>query len=184
MQQDIPAVVVMGVTACGKSTVADAIARAVGGTHIEGDHFHSADNIARMRAGVPLSDADRAAWLTLLGEMLALAVAAGQRPVLSCSALKRSYRDILRAAVPGLGFIFLQIERGEVERRVARRRHHFMSAELVGSQFDTLENPAGEPDVLVVEATLPVEQISRQARDWWHARGDPFTVPMPGAHDD
>lgn len=167
--QQISAIVVMGVTACGKSTIAEAIAQDVGGKHIEGDQFHSAASIAKMRAGVALDDADREVWLTQLGELLAEAVAAGQRPVLSCSALKRSYRERLRAAVPGLGFVFLAIDQQEVERRVARRRGHFMSRDLVDSQFDTLQIPTGEPRVLTVDATLPVAEISRRATAWWNA---------------
>lgn len=170
MSAVIPALVVMGVTACGKSTVADAIARGIGGRHIEGDQFHSAASIAKMRSGVALDDAGRAAWLDLLGALLAESAAAGERPVLSCSALKRRYRDALRAAVPGLGFVFLQLERDEVQRRVARRHGHFMAPELVDSQFDTLESPVREPGVLTVDATLPVAQIARQAVDWWQAR--------------
>ncbi|WGK60668.1 gluconokinase [Halopseudomonas sp. SMJS2] len=168
-QSIISAIVVMGVTACGKSTIAEAIAQHADGVHIEGDQFHSAASIAKMRAGIALDDADREAWLIELGELLAEAVAAGQRPVLSCSALKRSYREQLRAAVPGLGFVFLDIDREEVERRVARRQGHFMSRDLVDSQFDTLQSPADEPGVLTVDATLPVAEISCQAVAWWDA---------------
>lgn len=169
MQQTIDAVVVMGVTACGKSTIAAAIAQAASGVHIEGDRFHSPASLEKMRAGIALDDADREVWLTQLGELLAEAVAAGQRPVLSCSALKRSYRERLRAAVPGLGFVFLDIDQQEVERRVARRRGHFMSRDLVDSQFDTLQIPTDEPRVLTVDATLPVAEISHRAAAWWNA---------------
>lgn len=167
-QQAINAIVVMGVTACGKSTIAEAIAQAAGGEHIEGDDFHSVASIEKMRAGIALDDADRQAWLGQLGNMLAEAIIAGRRPVLSCSALKKSYRDQLRAAVPGLGFVFLDIDRQEVRRRVARRQGHFMSVELVDSQFATLQRPTGEPGVLTVDATLSVAEISRQAVEWWH----------------
>lgn len=164
----ISALVVMGVTACGKSTVAQAIARRIGGRHIEGDLFHSAESINRMREGIALTDADRALWLHLLGQLVADAVANDERPVLSCSALKRSYRDRLRAAVPALGFVFLDISEAEVRRRAARRRGHFMSTELIGSQFATLQRPDDEPGVLTVDATLPVEEISRQVVHWWN----------------
>ena len=169
MQQEMYAVVVMGVTACGKSVIAEAVAREGGGVHIEGDRFHSPASIAKMRAGIPLDDQDRAAWLQQLGQLLADAIAAGQRPVLSCSALKRDYRQQLRAAVPGLGFVFLQIEREEVARRVRRRRGHFMSRDLVDSQFQTLESPLDEPGVLTLDATLPIAEISCRAVAWWHA---------------
>lgn len=171
MQQAIKALVVMGVTACGKSTVAEAIAEGIGGKHIEGDHFHSATSIEKMRAGIALDDEDRAKWLAQLGQLLVSAIAAGQKPVLSCSALKQSYRDQLRAAVPELGFVFLEIDRAEVQRRSALRKGHFMSKKLISSQFATLQRPDNEPRVLTVDATLPVAEISRLAVEWWAASG-------------
>ncbi|SDS61454.1 gluconate kinase, SKI family [Halopseudomonas litoralis] len=167
MQHGIPALVVMGVTACGKSTIAEAIAQGAGGIYIEGDLFHSAASIKKMRSGIALDDADRSEWLKQLGELLTSAVAAGQKPVLSCSALKRCYRDRLRAAVPALGFVFLDIDQTEVQRRAALRKGHFMSLELISSQFATLQRPDNEPRVLTVDAALPVAEISRQAVDWW-----------------
>ncbi|WP_193072577.1 gluconokinase [Pseudomonas sp. FME51] len=169
MQEGISALVVMGVTACGKSTIAEAIAQGAGGVHIEGDLFHSAASIEKMRSGIALDDDDRAEWLQQLGELLARAVAAGQKPVLSCSALKSRYRDQLRAAVPGLGFVFLDIDQTEVQRRAALRKGHFMSLTLISSQFSTLQRPDNEPGVLTVDATLPVAEISRQAVEWWKA---------------
>lgn len=169
MQQGIPALVVMGVTACGKSTVAEAIAQGAGGEHIEGDQFHSATNIEKMRTGIALDDEDRAEWLGQLGDLLISAIAAGRKPVLSCSALKHDYREQLRAAVPELGFVFLDIDQAEVHRRAALRKGHFMSVELISSQFATLQRPDSEPRVLTVDATLPVTEISQQAVDWWKA---------------
>ena len=169
MQQRINAVVVMGVTACGKSTIAEAIAQGAGGEHIEGDQFHSAASIEKMRAGIALDDGDRAEWLGQLGQLLVNAIAAGKKPVLSCSALKRAYRDQLRTAVPELGFVFLDIDQAEVQRRAALRKGHFMSMELISSQFATLQRPDNEARVLTVDATLPVAEISRQAVDWWEA---------------
>lgn len=171
MSHPLSALVVMGVTSCGKSTIAEAIAEQAGATHIEGDLFHSAESIDKMRSGLALDDADRAAWLTTLGELLHNAVQTGQRPVLSCSALKRTYRDQLRAAVPGLGFVFLKIDEAEVARRAARRKGHFMSPSLIASQFATLETPEQEPRVLTVDATLPVDEISRRAVTWWRSGG-------------
>lgn len=168
-QQHMPAILVMGVTACGKSTIAATIARRAGGLHIEGDQYHSAASIEKMRAGIALDDADRHAWLQRLGELLREAVAAGQRPVLSCSALKRDYRERLRSAVPGLGVVFLDIDKHEVRRRVAQRRGHFMSVALVDSQFETLQSPVGESRVLRVDATRPVAEISLLADEWWQA---------------
>lgn len=171
MQQGINALVVMGVTSCGKSTIAEAIAEGAGGVHIEGDQFHSAASIEKMRSGIALDDEDRLEWLRQLGKLLVSAVAAGQKPVLSCSALKRFYREQLREAIPGLGFVFLDIDQAEVQRRSALRRGHFMSLNLISSQFSTLQRPDNEPRVLTVDATLPVAVISRQAIDWWNASG-------------
>ncbi|WP_408003627.1 gluconokinase [Pseudomonas saliphila] len=164
------ALVVMGVTACGKSTIAEAIAERAGGVHIEGDQFHSAASIEKMRSGIALDDEDRVEWLRQLGELLVSAVAAGQKPVLSCSALSRRYREQLRRAIPELGFVFLDLDQAEVQRRSALRKGHFMSLKLISSQFATLQRPVDEPRVLTVDATLPVAEISRRAVDWWNAQ--------------
>lgn len=109
MNPSLSALVVMGVAGCGKSSIGAAITVRSGGRLIEGDAFHPAENIRKMSAGIPLDDNDRAGWLVRLGEELQAAIAAGERPVLTCSALKRRYRDTLRAAVPALGFVFLEL---------------------------------------------------------------------------
>src|SRR5690606_3856718 len=129
--QRVDAVVVMGVTCCGKSSVADALAERAGDPHIEGYAWHGRENIARLRVGIALGDADRRQWLNRLGGLLADSVARGERPVLSCSALRRDYREQLRSAVPALGFVFLQLDEQEVRRRLAGRHGHFMSADLI-----------------------------------------------------
>lgn len=168
MNTYIPALVVMGVAGCGKSCIGEAIAQRSGGVLIEGDQFHPAANIAKMSAGIPLTDEDRADWLTRLGQEMADAVNAGIKPVLTCSALKQKYRDKLRSAVPGLGFVFLNLTREDAVVRVANRPGHFMPASLVDSQFAALEPPLEEDATLVVDATLPIEVISQQASDWWN----------------
>ncbi|HJV27427.1 MAG TPA: gluconokinase [Aromatoleum sp.] len=168
--QPLPhALVVMGVAGCGKTSVAQAVVARVGGRLIEGDAFHPAANIAKMRAGIPLDDTDRHGWLDQLGAELAACVAAGERPVLACSALKRRYRDQLRRAVPGLGFIFLELSRVAAADRVARRTDHFMPASLVDSQFADLEPPNGEDGVVTVDATLSVADIATAALGNWSA---------------
>ncbi len=147
--------VVMGVSGCGKSRVGAAIA--------ERDEFHSETNRALMQAGTPLTDADRADWLDSLGAELA------RRPggaVLTCSALKRSYRDRLRAASPGLRFAWLDLDRQAAAARVAQRPGHFFPAGLVDTQFEALEAPLHEPGVLRVDALLPPESIAGQVVDW------------------
>lgn len=156
----------MGVAGCGKSTVGAAVARAEQLPLVEGDDFHSAGSRAKMAGGVPLTDDDRSDWLRVLGEQLA---AHGDGVVLTCSALKRAYRDQLRAAAPGLRFVFLEIGRADAQRRVSTRESHFFSAALVDSQFATLESPVGEPLVLAVDALAPLGQLQQQASAWLRA---------------
>ncbi|TDV67852.1 gluconate kinase (SKI family) [Pseudomonas sp. LP_7_YM] len=165
----ISAVVVMGVSGCGKSAVGAEIAKNSGGRLIEGDAFHPQANIDKMSAGHPLNDEDRAGWLTRLGEEVATAVRNGEKPVLTCSSLKLSYRDRLRAAVPGLAFVFLELTPELAADRCSHRPGHFMPASLVDSQFATLEPPYGEDRTLVVDATQSIESIGAEAATWWRA---------------
>jgi gluconokinase len=153
----------MGVAGCGKSSVGAAVAAAEGLPLVEGDDFHSAANRSKMSEGVPLTDADRAQWLTALGEQLAQHA---QGVVLTCSALKRAYRERLRAAAPGLRFVFLEIDRATVQLRVASRGPHFFSATLVDSQFATLESPVGEEGVLTLDAREPIATLQQRVHDW------------------
>ena len=161
-------VVVMGVSGCGKSAVGQRIAQALGLPLIEGDEFHPAANIEKMRQGVPLGDADRAGWLDRLGRELARHEAGA---VLTCSALKRGYRDILRAAAPGLRFVHLALSQQQALQRVAERGGHFYPPSLVASQFAALEDPAGEPGVLAVDACQPLEQVTQQVVRWLRQAG-------------
>lgn len=157
----MPSIVVMGVAGSGKSTLGAALAQALHLPMIEGDDFHPEANRDKMRRGLPLTDADRAGWLARLADALR---AHRQGAVLTCSALKAAYRDGLRAAVPGLRFVFLRIERDEALRRVAARQAtHYFPPEGVDNQFATLEAPQGEPDVLVLDATAPPAELCRQA---------------------
>ncbi len=145
-------IVVMGVAGCGKSGVARKLAAALGLPWVEGDDFHPSANVHKMREGIPLGDADRAGWLQTLCDEVA------QYPqgcVLACSALKRSYRDTLRSVSPGVRFVYLHITPQESLRRVAERSGHFYPPSLVLSQFDTLEDPSGEADVVRVDAMGP-----------------------------
>ena len=155
--------VVMGVSGCGKSRVGEAIARRVGLPLVEGDEFHSEANRARMRGGIPLTDADRADWLDRLGAELQ------RRPggaVLTCSALKASYRDRLRAAAPGLRFAWLDLDAASAEARVGQRASHFFPPGLVATQFEALESPECEPGVLRLDALLPPEAIADRVVLW------------------
>ncbi|KAF1060985.1 MAG: Gluconokinase [Pseudomonas citronellolis] len=166
MQSPIQALLIMGVAGCGKSSVSQALCARNGAFAIEGDAYHPTTNIQKMSAGIPLTDDDRAGWLATLANELRSAVAAGRYPVLTCSALKRRYRDQLRAAVPGLGVVFLELTPQDAVRRVAERAGHFMPASLIDSQFATLEAPHSEPLTLALDATLPVEQLADAALAW------------------
>jgi gluconokinase len=134
--------VVMGITGSGKSTVGATLARKLGVDFVEGDDYHPIENVQRMASGIPLTDDDRASWLSALATRIREARDAGTGLVLTCSALKRSYRDVLRAAAPELRFIFLSGQRALISERVAERRGHFMPASLLDSQLATLEEPA------------------------------------------
>ncbi|GAC1607240.1 MAG: gluconokinase [Ramlibacter sp.] len=154
----------MGVAGCGKSTVAGEIALALGTAFIEGDRFHSPGSHRKMRQGVALTDADRASWLDELGRQL---VAHPAGAVLACSALRSSYRERLRAASPGLRFVFLEIGQALAQERVAARASsHFFPSSLVTSQFEALEAPYNEPGVLCLDAALPAALLAARALEW------------------
>lgn len=166
------AIVIMGVTGCGKSTIAAAICERTGAYLIEGDAFHPPENVRKMRAGIPLTDEDRQGWLEHLAHETADRLATCERVVVTCSALKRRYRDTLRRAVPQLGFVFLALTPAQARERVAHRAGHFMPASLVDSQFRDLEVPDGEPLVLAVDATEDVNAIADEAVAWWRRLGE------------
>jgi len=145
---DALAVVVMGVSGAGKTTVGRALADALGANFIDGDDLHSEAARAKMAAGVALTDDDRWPWLDRVGA----ALASGRR-IVACSALKRAYRDRIRtAAGPRLRFIYLVADAGAMRQRVASRPGHYMPASLVDSQFAALEPPRDEPDVIELSA--------------------------------
>lgn len=139
----VPPVVVMGVSGSGKSTVAQALASRLGGIYLDADDYHPASNKAKMERGVPLTDADRAPWLDAVGRAMRERDADGRPVFMACSALRRVYRERLRAEVPGVYFLLLTASRAELERRLRLRRGHFMPASLLASQLATLEPLAG-----------------------------------------
>jgi gluconokinase len=144
--------VVMGVSGTGKSTIARLLAEDLGWASAEGDDFHSAANIAKMHAGHPLTDEDRLPWLKAIADWIGVREAAGDGGVVTCSALKRSYRDLLRAGHPDVRFICLIGSHDLLEQRLEHRAGHFMPASLLDSQLDTLEplqpdEPGGNIDV-------------------------------------
>lgn len=155
--------VVMGVSGCGKSTLAAAIAQDQGLRFLEGDDFHSSANRSRMRQGFPLTDEDRQGWLSVLGDQLRTSKGG---LVLSCSALKRNYRDRLRSADSNLRFVFLEIPRKQAQVRVGLRSTHFFSTKLVESQFAALEPPLDEDDVLVLDAMQDISDLQVAVSAW------------------
>ncbi|MCW3478645.1 gluconokinase [Neisseriaceae bacterium JH1-16] len=156
-----PNIVVMGVAGCGKSSLGQALSEALGATFIEGDSFHPPENIARMAAGIPLTDDDRAGWLTRLAERLADGRSHGECMVLACSALKRRYRDKLREGDPGLLFVHLSGTPQLIAERMAERSAHFMPQSLIESQFGDLE--ALQTDELAV--VCDIQQSLETIRD-------------------
>jgi gluconokinase len=158
------ALVVMGVSGSGKTTVGMSIAEALGIPFFDGDDLHSAEARAKMTAGIPLNDEDRAPWLDRIGRLLADSASHPAGVVVACSALRRAYRDRLRAAAgPSLRFLFLKGDKALMRSRVALRKGHYMPASLVDSQFATLESPEGESDVVTLAADAHLSDMRDEA---------------------
>jgi gluconokinase len=151
--------VVMGVSGSGKSLVGAAFARALGVDFVEGDKYHSAENVERMKAGIALTDKDREQWLRSLAARLREAKDAGTGVVMACSALKRPYRDMLREAEKDLRFVFLRGDRTLIAQRLAGRTGHYMPASLLESQLATLEEPSPDEDAWVIDITDSPENL-------------------------
>ncbi len=166
----VAVIVVMGGSGAGKSTVARRVARRLGWDFEEGDALHPTANVAKMAAGVPLTDEDRRPWLEAVASWIDAELDAGRHGVITCSALKRAYRDQLRR--PGVMFVYLDVPRAELQRRLARRRGHFMPASLLDSQLATLEPPTVDEDAVTIgtdalrdDVQRIVTAISARARD-------------------
>jgi gluconokinase len=159
-------ILVMGVAGAGKTTVGRALAEALGDgwRFVDADDFHSPENRARMAAGEPLDDAARAPWLAALGRAIDGWLAAGDAVVLACSALRRSYRAVLRRDPTRVRLVYLRVPEPLLAARLAARRDHFMPAALLASQLATLEEPGPDEDALVVDATEPPAALVTRIR--------------------
>jgi gluconokinase len=156
-------VVVMGVSGSGKTTIADGLARAEGWILLEGDSFHPPANIAKMHAGTPLTDEDRWPWLRAIAAREDELLAAGQSAVVACSALKRSYRDILIGARSDTVLLYLRGSKTLIAERMKQRKGHFMPAALLESQFATLEEPGADEHPVIVDIGGPPDQVIQDA---------------------
>jgi carbohydrate kinase (thermoresistant glucokinase family) len=134
-------VVIAGVAGSGKTTVGEQLARRLGWVFADGDSFHPAANVAKMRAGIPLTDADRKPWLAAITAWMDDIITSGQSAVLACSALKRSYREELLGGRDQAAMVFLEVSREQDEVRLSRRKGHFFAEPLVASQYAALELP-------------------------------------------
>src|SRR6476659_9393290 len=151
-------IIVFGVSGAGKTTVGKLLARELGWSFVEADDFHSAANIEKMRNGHPLTDEDRWPWLDCLRKQIERLLSAGETAVLACSALKRAYRDHLRVS-DEVKFVFLRGDYALVEKQLRSRHGHFMDANLLESQFDDLEDPQPDENVLTIELVRTPEDI-------------------------
>jgi carbohydrate kinase (thermoresistant glucokinase family) len=154
-----PRIVVLGVSGCGMSTVGRRLAERLGVGFVEGDALHPPENVRRMRAGIALTDADRHGWLQAVAAELGTPSAARAGVVASCSALRRRYRDLLRAAAPDLRFVHLHGERALLAARLAARTDHYMPPSLLDSQLQTLEPPGPDEDAWRVDIADDVDTI-------------------------
>jgi carbohydrate kinase (thermoresistant glucokinase family) len=154
----------MGVSGSGKTTVGTALAKRLGWLFIEGDDFHPAANVAKMAAGHPLTDADRAPWLAALRQRIEEALASGESAVIACSALKHTYRSVLAGDDPeSVRFVQLDVPIEVLRERLAHRQGHFMPVSLLESQLQTLES---SKTALRVDGTQPVERIVEMVVAW------------------
>lgn len=164
-----PLVVVMGVSGSGKTTVGQDVARRLGVPYGEADDFHPRRNIEKMEAGEALDDDDRAPWLAAIGEWVARHEDRGA--VVTCSALKRAYRDTLRRAAPGVVFLHLQGSEELLAERLGARRGHFMPASLLASQLATLEPLQPDEGGVTLDVGPPPARLAEAFVAWWQERG-------------
>jgi carbohydrate kinase (thermoresistant glucokinase family) len=152
-------IVVMGVSGCGKSTVAEMLAHRLGWHFAEADEFHPPANVAKMKSGVPLTDEDRAPWLAAIAAHIDAARASETPTVVTCSALKRRYRDVIVGHRSDVALVYLKGDYETIAQRMAARAHHYMPVSLLQSQFDALEEPGPDERPVTVSIDHPPERI-------------------------
>ncbi len=152
----------MGVAGCGKSTIAKLLAADLGWPMQEGDDLHPQANVDKMHAGHPLDDADRAPWLENIARWVEHTLDAGEDGIITCSALKRSYREVINRRGAGVVFVYLAGSHGEIAHRLGSRRGHFMPASLLDSQFADLEEPGADEPVITVDIAAIPEIMIKQ----------------------
>ena len=163
----LPRLIIMGVSGCGKSTVGERLGARTRIPFIEGDTLHPPRNVALMAAGTPLTDEDRAGWLDDIASRFG-ALNADAGLIISCSALKRKYRDRLRAACPDLRFIHLHGDKTLLEQRLQYRTGHYMPPSLLTSQLQTLEPPSSDEPAITLDIALPTDQLVEQIEQQLH----------------
>ena len=156
-------IVVMGVSGCGKTTVGEQLAAALGWSFAEGDRYHPQANIDKMAAGIPLTDEDRWPWLRILADRIGAEERAGRSSVLTCSSLRRSYRDLLRSGGGRVRFVHLHGTREVLASRLGARTGHFFPSDLLDSQLATLEPLGADEDGIVVDVALDTETQVRES---------------------
>jgi len=151
--------VIMGVSGSGKTTIAILLAKRLGWVYRDGDEFHPASNVEKMKSGVPLTDEDRWPWLEAIARFIDEELADGTRTIITCSALKRRYRDIIIDRREGVRLIYLKGDKSLLEERLKKRHGHFMPSSLLQSQFDALEEPGPDENPLIVSVDATPDQI-------------------------
>jgi gluconokinase len=171
----ISTIIVMGVSGSGKSTIASALAEYIGFDSEDGDSYHPASNVAKMRAGTPLTDDDRWPWLKAIADDIDRRAVTGHPFVVSCSALKRAYRDVLVHGRLDVRLVYLKGTRDLIAERLALRKGHFMPPSLLDSQFATIEEPTPDENVVVVDINAPINQVVATIADRL------LVTPTPGS---